>query len=410
MADLVREWGGRPESTVLLGALRAPAPQAALINATMAHAMDFDDAYEPAVLHAGVCTVPAGLATAERVGHVSGKDLIAAVAGGIDVACRLGDASNVDPSDIGFMYTSLYGVFGAAATAGKLLGLTREQLVNAFGIAYAQAAGNFQAVVDGALTKRMQAGFAASAGVMSALLAARGLTGAKESLEGRKGLFPVYLRGDYDPDALSLDLGKEFRVERLSYKPYPACRATHAAIDAALWLAHEKDIRAEAVEAVSVRTGEMARLLCEPLEAKQRPRVFVDAQFSIPWTVATAFVKHRVAIDDVSPEAITNEKVLAVASRVTPEVDDAIGSGRGTPPAEVKVKLRGSDALYVRKVDVPRGHPDNPMTWDELCDKFRDCAHHGARSLPGETVERLIALVAGLEKVKDVGEIAGLIG
>ena len=409
ITELVKEWQGKGESTLIMQSIRVPAPFAALVNGTMAHALDFDDAYERAVLHAGVSSVPAAFAVAERIGDVSGKALIAAVTLGIDVTCRLGDASNVDPSEVGFMYTSVYGFFGAAAAAGKLLNLNEEQMLNAFGIAYAQASGNFQAVVDGALTKRMQAGFASSGGLMSALMASKGLTGARESLEGQKGLFPVYLQGNYNPEALAADLGQQFAVVDLSFKPYPCCRATHPAIDAALALARDYNIAPEAVDEISVVTGEAARLICEPLEVKQNPRVFVDAQFSIPWMVATALVKGKVTIDDVTPEAITNKRVLAMASRVKPEIDDRIGSGRGTPPAEVRIKMKGTDTVYSKKEDLPKGHPNKPMNWAELCDKFRDCASHGAKALSGDHIQKVIQMITDLERVKDVGEIMKLL-
>jgi 2-methylcitrate dehydratase PrpD len=307
------------------------------------------------------------------------------------------------------MYTAIYGFFGAAAAAGKLLNLSEDQMVNALGIAYAQSAGNFQAVADGALTKRMQAGFAASGGVMSALLASKGLTGAKASLEGVKGLFPVYLRGNYNPEALTTGMGERFAVTDLSYKPYPCCRATHPSIDAALFLAREHNIVPEDIEEVWVRTGESARLLCEPLEVKQRPRVFVDAQFSIPWMVATALVKRRATIDDVTPNAITNEKVLAVAAKITPIIDDTIGSGRGTPPAEVQIKMKGTGTVYQRTENLPKGHPDNPMSWDELGDKFRDCATHGVKEVPRDMAWKVIEMVTDLENVKDVGEVVRLL-
>jgi 2-methylcitrate dehydratase PrpD len=409
ITELVREWQGKGESTLIMQGISAPAPFAALVNGTMAHALDFDDAYERAILHAGVSSVPAAFAVSERIGAVSGKALITAVTLGTDVCCRLGDASKIDPSEVGFMYTSVYGFFGAAAAASKLLNLSEEQMLNAFGIAYAQASGNFQAVVDGALTKRMQAGFASSGGLMSALMASKGLTGAKDSLEGQKGLFSTYLQGRYDPDALTVDLGRRFAVVDLSFKPYPCCRSTHPAIDATLALAKDNHITPEDVDEISVCTGEAARLVCEPLEVKQNPRVFVDAQFSIPWMVATALVKRKVSIEDVTPKAITNKKVLALASKVKPEIDNRMGSGRGTPPAEVRIKMKNTDKVYILREGFPKGHPSKPMNWGELCDKFRDCASHGAKPLSRDSIQKVIKMITGLERVKDVGEIMKLL-
>jgi 2-methylcitrate dehydratase PrpD len=406
---LVREWGGKEESTVIMHSQRVPSPYAALVNGTMAHALDFEDSHEGVVLHAGVSVIPAAFAVAERVGKVSGKELLTAVTSGVDVVCRLGEASNQSPSIIGWHYTSLYGIFGAAAAAGKLLELDEQQMVNAFGIAYSQAAGNFQCVIDGALSKRLQAGFAASGGLTSSLMASRGLTGARNTLEGEKGLYQVYHHGDYNPKRLTAGLGKHFAIVDLSFKPYPCCRNCHPFIDATLALAAEHNLAADNVEEISIRCGEVARLLCEPLDIKQKPRVLVDAQFSIPWAVATALVKRKVALEDFTPEAITNPVVLRVASKVKAEVEPQMET-RGTSPALVEIKMKDSSVIYSKREDIAKGNPKKPMSWGELCHKFSDCARHGAKPVSQDSVEKAISLLADLEKVEDVGEIIRLLG
>jgi len=153
------------------------------------------------------------------------------VALGLDVSCRIALASTLDR---GWHRTAAIGVFGATAAAGKLIGLTPEQMLAAFGIAYSHAAGNRQCILDGALTKRMQAGQAASAGVFSAVLAQTGFTGARNIFNGRFGFLELYQPNGYDASVLLRDLGAAFRGEALSYKPYPCGRPLHAAIDAAL--------------------------------------------------------------------------------------------------------------------------------------------------------------------------------
>src|SRR5437763_6852851 len=162
---------------------------------------------------------------------ISGRDVLLAVALCLDVSCRLALACTLDR---GWHRTAAIGVFGATAAAGKLIGLTPEEMLAAFGIAYSQAAGNRQCILDGALTKRMQAGQAASAGVFSAVLAQTGFTGARNIFDGRFGFFELYQPDGYDPSPLLLDLGTAYRGEALSYKPYPCGRPLHAAIDAAL--------------------------------------------------------------------------------------------------------------------------------------------------------------------------------
>src|SRR5215211_201401 len=183
-------WGGLAESRVLLRGVSLPSPQAALLNASMGHALDYDDTLDTGgSIHPGVSVLGAVLSISDSVRNVTGKELLLAVALGLDVSCRIALASTVDR---GWHRTAAMGVFGAAAAAGKLLRLTPEQMLAAFGIAYSQAAGNRQCILDGALTKRLQAGQAASAGVFSAVLAQTGFTGANNVFGGRFGFFELY--------------------------------------------------------------------------------------------------------------------------------------------------------------------------------------------------------------------------
>src|SRR5947209_14327445 len=232
LCRVIGRWGGLEESRVLLRATRLPAPQAALLNASMGHALDFDDTLDTGgSIHPGVSVLGSALALCDSLQGVTGRDLLLAVALGLDVSCRIALASTLDR---GWHRTAAIGVFGAAAAAGKLIGLTPEQMLAAFGIAYSHAAGNRQCILDGALTKRLQAGQAASAGVFSALLAQTGFTGARNIFNGRFGFLELYQPDGYDASVLLRDLGTAFRGEGLSYKPYPCGRPLHAAIDAAL--------------------------------------------------------------------------------------------------------------------------------------------------------------------------------
>jgi 2-methylcitrate dehydratase PrpD len=397
LVRLVERWGGREESSLLLVGRKAPAPHAALVNATMGHALDFDDTHDGAGnIHPGVSTLAASLAVAEWQGGVSGQDFVVAVTLGLDVACRLALAATVDR---GWHRTAAFGIFGATAAAGKLLGLNTEQMVHAFGIAYSQAAGNRQCILDGALTKRLQAGQAASAAVFAALLAREGFTGAREVFVGRFGFFPMYQPEGYDVSAISEDLGAVFRGVELSFKPYPCGRPHHAIIDAALELYRRLELGATDAEAriadVVITTdprtyGDQLG----PVSTRRRPSQVVEAQFSMPFLVAAALVYGRVGISEVA--GVDDPRVLAVAERI-----------RGVVRADARVnwarlEVRHADARrdFVETTS-PSGSPAKPLSDAQLQAKFRDCAAHAVRSIPQANVEEAIQLVHHLKDVPD---------
>jgi 2-methylcitrate dehydratase PrpD len=407
VGGLIKEWGGKKESTVVAFDCMVPSPNAALVNATMGHALDYDDGHDGAVAHAAVSVVPASFAVAERRGKVNGKEFITAVALGMDLLCRMGLATKVTLRESGWVYTSIYGYFGATAAAGKILGLDTEKMVNAFGIAYSQTAGNFQAMADAVLTKRMQPGFAAKSGVLSALLAQRGITGARNSMEGQYGLYNVYLRGQFDPLILTSQLGKAFEVTNIGFKPYPSCGYTHGPIYATLNLVLEHNIGPEDVRQINISTGENAGDLCTPLERKRRPETIPDAQFSIPYTIATAVVKRKVGISEFTLESIQDPRVLKIAQLVTPRILPEL-TRREVEPAIVEIETKDGNR-YSRREEFRKGSPRNPMTTDELTNKFRDCAVHGKKELSKRKIEKAIQLVNELEKVDDVSKIIQLL-
>lgn len=404
LAGLVTHWGGRAESSLILRGVQVPAPQAALVNAAMGHALDFDDTYDRGGnMHPGIATLAASLAMAERLGRVSGRDLVVAVTLGLDVSCRLALAATVDR---GWHRTAAIGIFGATAAAGKLRGLDREGMRNALGIAYSQAAGNRQCILDGALTKRLQAGQAASSAVLAVLLAQEEFTGAQQIFAGQTGFFPLYQPDGYDLTAISDGLGTSFRGTDLSFKPYPCGRGTHAALDAALALYHRLDLataRAGAgIADVHVLTD--AKTCAEqfgPRATKRRPTQVVEAQFSLPFLIATALVQGRVGIGDVA--TVDRAPVLALADRIQGTVQ------ADAPAGWMRVTVTRTDGRSAsQETTTPSGSPENPMSNAQLEAKFRDCAAHAIRPLPSALVEQAITLIAHLEDIPEATELVRL--
>ncbi|MGH6862118.1 MAG: MmgE/PrpD family protein, partial [Phyllobacterium sp.] len=373
MSALIVGWGGKPEAAILCSNHRVPAHHAAWINGMMAHARDYDDTHDGAILHAGVSVIPAVLAAAELNEKATGADVIAGVVVGLELICRLGVATTIGIIDSGFIYTSLFGHFAATAAAARVMGFDAVQTVNALGIAYSQAAGTHQVTRDAALTKRIQPGFAAKTALISVAMTRIGIRGAQNTFEGVDGLFRTYLRNQYDPVMLRDALGSRYEFLDLSYKPYPCCRFNHTAIDAAL------DIRRrigpnETIRRVTARINRQAyEAVCTPIDVRRSPKTIVQAQFSIPYTVACALIKGRVGLLDFSDAGIGNEKILDLAGRVDAVLDDDIERNWSRNISPTHLEVETERGVLEARVDYPRGHPNAPMTFDDFDEKLADC-------------------------------------
>jgi 2-methylcitrate dehydratase PrpD len=403
---LVKEWGGKPESSIIGSKQKVPAPNAAQANATMAHALDFDDVHEAAVMHPGIASIPVVLAVGEAQGNLSGKELITSTALGVDMMCRLALATTPgkSPIELGWHLTSLFGFMGSAATAARVLRLNEENIVDAIGIGYHQCAGNGQCVKDGALTKRLGPGFAVKGGITAALMAKAGVTGARNTFEGEWGLYRQYMHGDYSREILTADLGKRFEGANVAIKPYPCCRGIHPAIDAALALAIGENIRSEDIQEIVLSvTDAHLSLLCRPEDAKRSPRSPVDAQFSIPWGVASALVKRQVGLEDFTESAIRNSDILDVTRKIRVEVDNSLHRP-GPEPTRVEVKTKNGKA-FVKIVENPLGSLERPMSFEDCARKFTDCA----KSLDAGRIEGVVGQVRKLERLDDIAEIIRLL-
>ena len=394
---VVSRWGGLAEIRVLLRGVSLPSPQAALLNASMGHALDFDDTLDTGgSIHPGVSVLGAVLSISDSLGNVTGTELLLAVALRLDVSCRIALASTVDR---GWHRTAAMGVFGAAAAAGKLR-LRPEHMLAGFRIAYSQAAGNRQCILDGALSKRLQAGQAASAGVFAAVLAQTGFTGARNIFDGRFGFFELYQPNGADPSVLLRDLGTAYRGEALSYKPYPCGRPLHAAIDAALaaraqlQITRRDDIAAVTIEADPAGYSDQF----ERGPAKRRPTQVVEAQFAQPFLVATALVHGRVGISEV--DGLGDAAVRALSDRIAgmPRADRKKG--------ELSITVTRTDgrAVTVEASD-PIGSPHKPLTDAQFEAKFRDCARNAVRPLSDTSIDAALAAIGRLETLADVRKL-----
>lgn len=406
LLDLVRRAGGAPESTLVGWYSRVPASMAALANGAAAHALNYDDVF-PGGGHLGVVTLPAALAVAERRGGVSGRELLAALAAGIEIMARLLLA--VRHVDDGWRQakpqpTQLLGAFAAAASAGRVLHLDARRTWSALGLALMQANGNRQPVLQGTPAKALYAAFPNQSGVLSALLAECGLSAECDAFEGEAGLFPTSYGNVYDRPALLDGLGDRFAALEVGFKPWPTTNRAHAFIEAALQIAASTRLSLAAVQRVVVVGGPQIRTFCEPIQMRRHPTGWVQAEDSILFVVAKALVNGRVVLADFSPGGLRQTEVATLCERLEYRIDPSVGDG-----GVVEVIL-GTGEQIVQHVAHALGHPGRPLSDDALRRKFFDCSSHAANSVSRMNLDRVLEAVEHLEDVEDVGLVAQLLG
>jgi 2-methylcitrate dehydratase PrpD len=401
MSEHLRETGGNPQAGVIGYGFKSSAPQAALANGTMAHALDYDDVLSLMTGHATVPILPVVLALGEAH-HLSGKDVLTAFILGIEVEGRIGSGIGRRHYAVGWHATATLGSLGAAASASKLLGLSVPETRQALGIAASEAAGlrlNF-----GTMTKPFHAGNAARNGIVAAMLARKGFTASESILEEPLGFCSVLGgEGEYDLDRMTKDMGNPFAiaVPGLDMKPYPCCRFTHRSIDAMLHIVEAYQPPPDEVAEVTCLTGSsLPNVLIH-----HRPRTSLEGKFSMEYCMARALLDGAVRIPHFEEEKILEPAAQELLRKVRFVHSDEEDEG-GDLPVEVVTVTLSDGRAFSHEVRFPRGNPENPMTREELMDKYRDCASH---VLAPQAVDRSLELVLALEESDDITELAGLI-
>lgn len=393
LRGLLLDNGGTPQATSLVHGDRLPAASAALLNGVMARALDYCDAMEPG-LHLGSSLVPAALAAAELRGGISGKEFVTAVAVGAELGARL---NLTEALYDGFDPTGVVAPLAATATVGRILGLSRDQLHAALGLAFNRAAGSFQSNVDGSLAVRLIQGWASESGVTCALLALRGLTGPRRFLDGVYGYTHLYGRDQVDAAGLVEGLGDRYALNRTMFKKYPSCGLTQGATELALQ-ARRSGIAAERIDRVElVLTPYAYRLVGQPFAPGANPRV--DGQFSARFCVANAFLHGSSELEHFAPAAVTGKAVGALAARVHVTADSALDE-RGHSATDLIVVSGGSEQHF--GIDIAPGFPGNALSPEDHDRRLRDCLAATAHPLPSSQTERLLESLRALEELDDV--------
>lgn len=397
-------WGGAPEATIFFSGKKVPAPNAAFVNSTLIHALDFDDVYIPAAaLHVTSVIVPSALAAGEMAGS-TGRDVLGAIVAGIQVAGRLGIAARKRRRGEGFLPTTLDGGFGAVAAAARLLGMDQAACVHAMGINYSQMAGSRQALLDSTLTKRMQPGFAARSALWAVALARRGVTGPEHCLEGSAGYFQTYLDGTV-PDAAELTAPKGFfEVENTALKRYPSCGAAHPSQEAAERLAIEEDLQPADIARVELFGAYLeGGIVGRPFRIGENPQI--DAQFSAAYAVALGLLRRKAGLQDYTNDAVrTNTDLADLAASMTfiatpPDVPDPMMDPPGdypeytTRPYGLVVHTRDGRRLVRARCPAQTFAPD-AAGLDDLKRKFHDCARFSGVCGPQQATEIIRATLA----------------
>ncbi len=416
LADYIADLGGKPEATILGFGGKAPAAWATFVNGSLGHMLDFDDLGESG--HPSIVTIPVALAVAEKLGGVSGRDLITAIAAGTDVMTRISRAIEVPDWTMteGWFATQLLGFVAGAATAGRLFGLDEEGMENALGIGFNQMSGSRQMAVGAATHMRsMQAGFSGQGAVMAAELARRGIIGSKEIVEGRYGFFKTYIRGG-EPDwgGIVAGLGEHFPLlEKHGFKVWPACAYTRTTNAAILALRQEHGLKPEDIESIVIVGGTGGtQLLCEPIELKRRPKVSIDGKYSIPFTSAVMAAKGNVTLRDYTQEGLSDPRVLAMADRVSyrPASQPVTGKGGSADISRTSVEIVTRDGrLFEHRATSVPGDPKNPVSWERLEEKFRDCVSFSAKPISIGNVNSAAERIQRLEAESDATAIVGLL-
>lgn len=361
------------DGAVVIGThLKASPAYAAMANGTAAHSLELDDVVNEASLHPAVAIMPAALAAAHIAG-CSAKDLIAAIAAGYEVMIKLGVA--LDPAahySRGFHPTGTCGTMGAAITAAKILRLNQKAMMNALGIAGSQAAGSMEFLSDGAFTKRLHPGWAAHSGIIAALLARENFTGPGTIIEGRFGFLHAYSSGSKSGKVMQ-DWGDPWEVLRTSIKPHACCRYKQGPIDGILKIMRKNNIDASQIEKVilGILNAGFA-IIAEPEKQKSDPKSVVDAQFSMPFGAAVAILYGKATLDEYTLERINSDEVKELMGKIScvkdPELEKEFP--KKWPATVTLLTIDGK--AYSTRIDFPKGDPENPLTWDELIDKFRN--------------------------------------
>ena len=383
-------FSGKPQATILGRSDRLDILHAALMNGITSHTFDFDDTHLKTVIHPSGPVASAILALAERQ-PVSGAAFLHAFILGVEVECRIGNAVYPEHYNVGWHITGTTGVFGAAAAAGRLLGLSEQQMVWALGIAATQSSGLRE--MFGTMCKPFHPGNAARNGLLAALLAQQNFTSSNQGIEAKRG-FAHVLSTRFKPEEITARLGETWEIALNTYKPFACGIVIHPIIDACIQLRNGHKINAEDIEAVEAKVHPLVL----ELTGKKTPQVGLEGKFSVYHSAAVAIIHGAAGEAEYSDSCVRDPGVVALRDRVSAVVDPALHEDQTC----VTIRLKNGKALE-KSVEHAIGSLDRPMSDTDLEAKFRGLAKD---ILPRAQCDRLIKLCWDIDTLEDAGEVA----
>jgi 2-methylcitrate dehydratase PrpD len=402
-ANWAKEAAGAAHVSVWGHNFRTSAHDAALVNGTAAHAIDYDDVTWGLIGHPSVSLTSCLFALGEQHGK-SGREVLHAYAVGFEVMAKLGRTTQpLHSLEGGWHATITIGTFGATAACCKLLQLDTDAVGHALGIAYSMTSGNTSNF--GTMTKPLHAGLAARNAVQAALLAKSGFTSVPRPFDGPKSFHEVYSRG-LPADMSALDeLGKiyELDIRGVVIKPYPCCVSGHTSIDAALRLYNEDNARMDNIERIDLG---VTRYTYDKL-SYHRPVTGLEAKFSAHYAVARAISDGKLGLGTFTDGAVRDPEINRLVARVHMNVDEEIDRAWKVGSRPVKLVARFNDGRVVEKiVKISKGNQEVPLSTSELLAKFRDCA---GLVLPRDRVEHALVALTNLDSVANVSALTSLL-
>ncbi len=400
----LRVLGQGADATVIGTKDKFPVSSAPLLNGMLIHAFDFDDTHHPLVIHNTSVVMPAALAVSEWLG-LSGKDFLTACAVGFEVSLRVARGARVHAiHGRGYHPTAVCGVFGAAAAAGRLLGLNHGQVTNAFGLAGSQGSGNMEWQSDGSWSKRFQPGWSSHGAVVGALLAREGFTAPKTALEGSKGFYATHVGAENFDVKSALDgIGKDWELNRVEFKPYPCAGALQATVRACVNLHNRYLFSADEIADAEcrVRMGDRpAEQGGEQVFSHQAPQGDYGAHFSTPFIAAVALLKGRLALADFDGDALKDPEVLKLSAKIRREDDPNHGRPKYAS-GHVFVKTKDGK-IYEERQHIHPGHVENPVSAADVQEKYR---YNALRLVSQEKADALMQQVMTIERLPNMRDL-----